>query len=309
MKKEKRTFFIISDTHGSKFSFRIMENLINKGFDINNPHHFFIHLGDVIDNKTDEANTKKSIIGLIELKEIIKDRYIQLLGNHDEFFINFVENLEAEDFDKLYAEMGLWVVNGGIKTLSNFIVDEQKRSNIFNKAILKKLENLKKIKQTFSLYLDLFNNKAFYYKKGGIDEKFKELVINIFRKDIVVKEKFIKNIKKIFIDDKDLLNELVEYKNFLNNSLLFFETEYSIFVHSFATKDRFVDIWSRESLSVKNETNKNMYVGHIRFPSILKDIQKKTEIIKTKITEIIKTDDNIYFIDNGKGNNIVIVEE
>jgi serine/threonine protein phosphatase 1 len=70
-----------------------------------------IHLGDYVDRGPDSA-------GALEL---LRDYQAAghsdfLLGNHDRFLLEFLTDPEGADID-------LWVVNGGIKTLESFGID------------------------------------------------------------------------------------------------------------------------------------------------------------------------------------------
>jgi serine/threonine protein phosphatase 1 len=70
-----------------------------------------IHLGDYVDRGPDSAGTL----------ELLCDYQRQghgdfLLGNHDRFLLDFLIDPESADVD-------LWIVNGGIKTLDSFGID------------------------------------------------------------------------------------------------------------------------------------------------------------------------------------------
>jgi serine/threonine protein phosphatase 1 len=73
-----------------------------------------IHVGDYIDRGPDSAGTLKLLCDY--QREGHSDF---LIGNHDRFMLDFLRDPEGADVD-------LWIINGGIKTLDSFGIDGQR---------------------------------------------------------------------------------------------------------------------------------------------------------------------------------------
>ena len=68
-------YFIVADVHG--FYDEMMTALNEKGFDIENPNHIFVSLGDLFDRGKQPNEVLDFVIGLPE------ERRILILGNHE----------------------------------------------------------------------------------------------------------------------------------------------------------------------------------------------------------------------------------
>ncbi|TFG88991.1 MAG: serine/threonine protein phosphatase, partial [Hyphomicrobiales bacterium] len=70
-----------------------------------------IHLGDYVDRGPDSAGT------LQLLSDYQGDAHSDfLVGNHDQFLLDFATDPDDADID-------LWIINGGLKTLESFGID------------------------------------------------------------------------------------------------------------------------------------------------------------------------------------------
>ena len=68
-------YFIITDAHG--FADQLQLALDKAGYDINNPEHFFVSLGDLLDRGRQPRQILKFVLS------IPKDRRILIKGNHE----------------------------------------------------------------------------------------------------------------------------------------------------------------------------------------------------------------------------------
>lgn len=76
MKRDKKKYFIVSDVHG--FYDELIEGLDNAGFDLSNPSHIFVSLGDLFDRGD------KCYECLQFVNSLPEDRKILIRGNHED---------------------------------------------------------------------------------------------------------------------------------------------------------------------------------------------------------------------------------
>lgn len=79
-----KKYFVVSDIHG--FYSPMMAALKKNGFDINNPNHYLICLGDLLDR----GGEAKKVINFFY--NFPKDRLILIRGNHEDLFDSLVNN-------------------------------------------------------------------------------------------------------------------------------------------------------------------------------------------------------------------------
>lgn len=110
-------YFVVTDIHGRYIDINTFKE---KGFDVDNPSHIIVMLGDYFDR----GDYNREVFEFLqEYKEILKDRLVLIKGNHDEFLEGFVDhtlkycNLVDGEMvtDKLFID--LWAQNGGKKTI------------------------------------------------------------------------------------------------------------------------------------------------------------------------------------------------
>lgn len=75
-------FFIVSDVHG--FYSEMMKALKRKGFDINNPDHIFVSLGDLLDRGKQPVECLKFV------NSLPKERKILIRGNHEDLLVEML---------------------------------------------------------------------------------------------------------------------------------------------------------------------------------------------------------------------------
>lgn len=88
-----KTYFICSDVHSHYTP--LMNSLIKRGFDIDNPNHIFVSLGDIFDR----GEESKEIYNFIRYT-LPKDRRILIRGNHEDMLFS-IKNA----FLKLYPKI------------------------------------------------------------------------------------------------------------------------------------------------------------------------------------------------------------
>lgn len=123
-------YFIVSDIH-SRFDL-LFKALSKSEFDLKNPEHILIIAGDILDRGTSGDKVIKFIESLIK-----KDRILAVMGNHDKFLIDILNN--HIDITKI-----LWNIhhNGFKKTLELGWLYKDKDFEITN-------DNISKIRKTF----------------------------------------------------------------------------------------------------------------------------------------------------------------
>ena len=77
----KKKYFIVSDVHS--FYDELMDVLNDCGFDVNNPDHIFVSLGDLLDR------VPKPIECLAFVNSIPRDRKILIRGNHEDLLDDY----------------------------------------------------------------------------------------------------------------------------------------------------------------------------------------------------------------------------
>jgi serine/threonine protein phosphatase 1 len=85
-------YFIFSDVHGC-YS-RLCEELNNKGFDVNNPNHMLISLGDNFDRGKENY---QMFLFLKEMKE--KNKIILIRGNHEDIMLRMFSTGKVTNTD------------------------------------------------------------------------------------------------------------------------------------------------------------------------------------------------------------------
>ena len=87
-----KKYFVFSDVHSCYTA--MMDALINKGFDENNPEHILISLGDNFDRGAESYEMMEFLKKYIELERIILVR-----GNHETLMLEMLERKYALSHD------------------------------------------------------------------------------------------------------------------------------------------------------------------------------------------------------------------
>lgn len=107
-----KQYFIFSDVHGEYNG--LIKALENKGFEYDNPEHILLSLGDNFDRGSQNYSVAKFLIKYWKL-----DRFIGIMGNHDEFYDDFIKN--NSDFNIIYNGFGQTLRNwSGISDISDY---------------------------------------------------------------------------------------------------------------------------------------------------------------------------------------------
>jgi hypothetical protein len=89
--KPNETYFVVSDIHG--FHDELVSALKLKGFDINNPDHILIVVGDIFDRGSQARKVYEFLIS------IPKERRVMIRGNHEDMFLDMVYKQFPDSYD------------------------------------------------------------------------------------------------------------------------------------------------------------------------------------------------------------------
>lgn len=89
--KKVKTYYVCSDTHG--FYKEWMNSLETAGFDINNPNHFLIVLGDIFNRGEEPWNV------YLFLTSLPKERVIIIKANHEYLLLKLVKRRQPFQHD------------------------------------------------------------------------------------------------------------------------------------------------------------------------------------------------------------------
>ena len=120
-----KKYFVVSDVHS--FYTPLMNELTNKGYDINNKEHILIICGDIFDRG------KESLKMYEFIKSLPKDRRILIRGNHEYLFIDLLHKDLPDYYDH---------TNGTVNTLND--LTDNKYANFFDLANDKFLKEIEK---------------------------------------------------------------------------------------------------------------------------------------------------------------------
>ncbi|VEU82607.1 metallophosphoesterase [Acholeplasma hippikon] len=94
-----KKYFVFSDIHGN---FKVLvDALEKKGFEVDNPNHHLISLGDHFDRGVENL----SVLGFLKYFDRV-GRLMMILGNHDEFLLKFLKGEDDGVFNVKYNGMG-----------------------------------------------------------------------------------------------------------------------------------------------------------------------------------------------------------
>lgn len=171
----QKTYFALSDIHARPISIHDFEA---KGFKISNPNHIIVLLGDYFDR----GDYNLGVLKFIESsKKILKDRFIVLKGNHDEFIIKFVnytlEHTKAGERIVLDPKaIDHWSRNGGDITLKQLF------GSINGRLTPSKQKNLERLQKFILLLEDFYETKDYIFTHASINE---ERVIDTWNREFI----------------------------------------------------------------------------------------------------------------------------
>lgn len=232
--------FALSDIHGRAFSLSQFEAL---GFDVNDPNHHIVLLGDYFDRYDKNQEVFDEIM---KMKSILNERLHLLKGNHDEFMEQFIAHVMEQDLGgalSVDSEISdRWLRNGGAITLEQCLhITDLK--GIYTEAIKARLQMYGEFIASLKPYV-MFGNHIFTH--ASIDSEFN------------------------------------------------------------------CDYWNRDLIQSKNPfDDKTIVVGHSPFRYCMEF--ESLEIVPSKsmiglMVQHKTLDNQVYIIDNGEGNNIVMFQ-
>lgn len=158
----KKHYFALSDIHGRSVS---IEDFESKGFDLENPDHIIVLLGDYFDRGPDNLG----VLSFIEAsKTLLKERFIVIKGNHDEFIIKFLKHTfeNSNDDQELKLDeklMDHWFRNGGAITL------QQLFGNLEGPLDKEKMSKLERLLNFTHLLEDYYETKDYIFTHASIN--------------------------------------------------------------------------------------------------------------------------------------------
>lgn len=145
-----KKYFVFSDIHGNLKP--LVEALEKKGFDVDNKDHYLISLGDNFDRGIENLK----VLGFLKYFDRM-NRLIMILGNHDEFLLNFLNGTDNGLFNVKYNGMGNTLVELADKESNTM---DKIKTSILNKYPFI-LELLNKMKDKFELGNKIFLHAGF----------------------------------------------------------------------------------------------------------------------------------------------------
>lgn len=157
--------YALSDIHGRTFS---LQQFIDLGFDLDNPQHHIVFLGDYFDRYDDNYGV---YLELKRIQELLQDRCHLIVGNHDGYMIEFIDymlknNAVGEPLQWDEDLMTRWNRNGAETTLKQcFFLDEN--ASLYNEAVKSRLLEFQKFTETLVPYVALGD---LIFTHAGINE-------------------------------------------------------------------------------------------------------------------------------------------
>lgn len=144
-------YFVVSDVHG--FFTPLKKALDEKGFDPNNPEHFFISCGDLFDRGKENLECLNFVMSLP------KERRVFIRGNHEELLYELISGLRyPESCDKS---------NGTIDTIKQLL----KQPKLSNGQVCERMRSLlhnSKLMEYFSELRDYYQVNDYIFVHGWV---------------------------------------------------------------------------------------------------------------------------------------------
>lgn len=170
-----KKYFALSDIHGRDIN---LSHFVKKGFELKNPNHIIVLVGDYFDRN--EKNLL--VLRFIEkYKKLLKERFIVLKGNHDEFIFNFIEYIEKNisinevlHHDEVNLER--WLRNGGDITIRQLFGPYK------GKYTATKEKNLKRLKRFQNYVQDFYETDSYIFTHAAISE---DRIVDVWNRDFL----------------------------------------------------------------------------------------------------------------------------
>lgn len=267
-----KKYFAVSDIHGRKISIKDFEE---KGFEINNENHFIVILGDSFDRG---IFNKEIYLFLNKMQSLLKNRFININGNHDDFFKTFIKNIKTKNIDML--DFQFFITNGGDSTINSFFEDEV-------------------LKKEMKEYLD--------------DQRNIKKMTNLEMMDTLL---FIRDyLRNIFSEKQENIETIKMLEKYYENFVGYYETKKYVFSHAGFNLGRIVNNQNPNFITRGiefKEDKKTFVIGHMTFESLLLLYPKEVYYDEDKKI-VLNHRKNIIGIDNNSiptiKQNIIIFEE
>ncbi len=170
-----KKIYALSDIHGRDINISMFED---KGFDLKNKNHIIVLVGDYFDRN----DKNLLVLRFIEkYKKVLKDRFIALKGNHDEFVFNFIKYIEDNvDFENKLTHneenLDRWLRNGGDITIRQLFGPYKGR---YTKSKQKALLRLKDFE---AIVDDYYETDNYIFTHASINE---ERIIDVWDRDFM----------------------------------------------------------------------------------------------------------------------------
>lgn len=162
-------YFVISDTHAHHTE--AINALVKAGWDVENPNHMLIVVGDITDRGSE------ALAHILWLKDLTdKKRAIVLKGNHDQFILGFLKNMD-QSFNWMHNGLNTTIDDLDHRTDSfqMYCVSTGKEMNVETFGEWQRItaNHIKKeypwLKEWFENLPDYYETKNYIFTHGIID--------------------------------------------------------------------------------------------------------------------------------------------
>lgn len=165
-----KTYFIVADVHG--FYDEMIKALNGAGFDVNNPMHIFVSLGDLLDRGPDPIKCLEFVNSLPE------DRRILIRGNHEDLMEEMIARRESKqhDWHNGTIQTALDLTGWGLTSFIEFdVFDAMRKHADYNKYINSTVDYYEDDKHIFVHgWIPCKSNNPNMYHARGIKYTFDE---------------------------------------------------------------------------------------------------------------------------------------
>ena len=156
--------YALSDIHGRTFS---LQQFIDLGFDLDNPQHHIVFLGDYFDRYDDNYGV---YLELKRIQKLLQDRCHLIVGNHDGYMIEF----DSQTIGYLLLSKTYSNEEGGYVTwVEEVYINDKYQGKGYGEITMKDIyQQFKDETKVFRLEVSP-ENKAIidFYKRHGYEER------------------------------------------------------------------------------------------------------------------------------------------
>lgn len=185
-------YFVTSDIH-SNYDY-MEKSLTDKGFDINNPNHKIILVGDAFDRGTSPVKVYEF------LKEMInKDKLIWVVGNHEFLLLKRLEERKFNNYNDTY------------ETLLEFAKNSSGKESLTDEEIFEEIDKMNLESFMLNNLVPYFETKYYVFAHGFIPTK-NNMIVDNWR-ELPLKSWYspcMKNgVKKVMVDGIIIPNKIL----------------------------------------------------------------------------------------------------